>query len=114
MHEVEAMVAKLAARLEQNPDDANGWAILARSYATMQRFPEAVAAYAKAAALTRDDANLLADYADALAASAGRNLEGKPLELVKQALKINPNQWMAPPRSTARTTRGPSFTGSSC
>lgn len=95
MHEVDAMVAKLAARLEQNPDDANGWAILARSYATMQRFPEAVAAYAKAAALTRDDANLLADYADALAASAGRNLEGKPLELVKQALKIDPNQWKA-------------------
>ncbi len=95
MHEVEAMVAKLAARLEQNPVDANGWAILARSYATMQRFPEAIAAYAKAAALTRDDANLLADYADALAASAGRNLEGKPLELVKQALKINPNQWKA-------------------
>ncbi|MBI1988407.1 MAG: c-type cytochrome biogenesis protein CcmI [Betaproteobacteria bacterium] len=95
MHEVEAMVAKLAARLEQNPDDANGWAILARSYAAMQRFPEAIAAYAKAAALTRDDADLLADYADALAASAGRNLEGKPLELVKQALKIDPNQWKA-------------------
>ena len=95
MHEVEAMVAKLAARLEQNPDDANGWAILARSYATMQRFPEAIAAYAKAAALTRDDADLLADYADALAVSAGRKIEGKPLELVKQALKIDPNQWKA-------------------
>lgn len=95
MHEVEAMVAKLAARLEQNPDDANGWAILARSYATMQRFPEAIAAYAKAAALTRDDADLLADYADALAASAGRNLAGKPLDLVNQALKIDPNQWKA-------------------
>jgi cytochrome c-type biogenesis protein CcmH len=94
-HEIEAMVAKLAARLEQNPDDANGWAILARSYATMQRFPEAVAAFAKAAALTKDDANLLADYADVLATSAGRNLEGRPLELVMQALKLDPNQWKA-------------------
>jgi len=89
------MVAKLAARLEQNPDDANGWAILARSYTSMQRFPEAVAAFAKASALTKDDANLLADYADALAVSAGRSIEGKPLELIKQALKLDPNQWKA-------------------
>jgi len=93
--QIEAMVAKLAARLEQNPDDANGWAILARSYATMQRFPEAIAAYAKAVALARDDATLLADYADLLATSAGRKLEGRPLELVMQALKLDPNQWKA-------------------
>jgi len=93
--QVEAMVTKLAARLEQNPDDANGWAILARSYTAMQRFPEAAAAFEKAVALTRDDANLLADYADALAVSAGRNLEGRPLELIKQALKLDPNQWKA-------------------
>ncbi len=93
--EIEAMVAKLAARLEQNPDDANGWAILARSYTSMQRIPEALAAFAKASALIKDDANLLADYADALAVSAGRSIEGKPLELIKQALKLDPNQWKA-------------------
>jgi cytochrome c-type biogenesis protein CcmH len=93
--QIEAMVAKLAARLEQNPDDANGWVMLARSYSTMQRLPEAVAAYAKATAIVRDDANLLADYADALATSTGRNLEGRPLELVMQALQLDPNQWKA-------------------
>ena len=93
--QIEAMVAKLAARLEQNPDDANGWAMLARSYVVMQRFPEAAVAFAKAAALTKDDANLLADYADALAVSAGRKIEGKPLELIKQALTLDPNQWKA-------------------
>jgi len=93
--QIEAMVAKLAARLEQNPDDAKGWVMLARSYAAMQRFPEALAAYAKATALVKDDADLLADYADLLATSTGRNLEGRPLELVKQALKVDPNQWKA-------------------
>lgn len=93
--QIEAMVAKLAARLEQNPDDAIGWAMLARSYTAMRRFPEAVAAFAKAAALTKDDADLLADYADALAVSAGRNIEGRPLELIKQALELDPNQWKA-------------------
>ena len=93
--QIEAMAAKLAARLEQNPDDAKGWAMLARTYMAMQRFPEAVAAYAKATALVKDDASLLADYADALATSTGRNLEGRPLELVMQALKLDPNQWKA-------------------
>ncbi len=93
--QIDAMVIRLAARLEQNPDDAKGWVMLARSYAAMQRLPEAVAAYAKATALVKDDAGLLADYADALATSTGRNLEGGPLELVTQALKLDPNQWKA-------------------
>lgn len=93
--QIEAMVAKLAARLEQNPDDAKGWAMLARSYAAMQRFPEALAAYAKATALAKDDAALLADYANVLATSTGRDLEGRPLELITQALKLDPNQWKA-------------------
>ena len=93
--QIEAMVTRLAARLEQNPDDANGWAILARSYTAMQRFPEAAAAFAKAAALNKDDANLLADYADALAVSAGRKLEGRPLELIRRALELDPNHWKA-------------------
>lgn len=94
-HEIEGMVAKLAARLEKNPDDAEGWGLLARSYYSMRRFPEAIAAYEKAAALAKGDANLLADYADALAMSAGRKIEGKPLELVNEALKLDPNHWKA-------------------
>lgn len=94
-HEIAGMVEKLAARLEKNPDDAEGWGLLARSYYSMQRFPEAIAAYEKAAALSKGDANLLADYADALAMSAGRKIEGKPLELVNEALKIDPNHWKA-------------------
>ncbi len=93
--QIETMVAKLAARLEQNPDDAKGWVMLARSYMAMQRLPEAVAAYAKATALVKDDAGLLADYADVLATSTGRSLEGRPLELVMQALQLDPNHWKA-------------------
>ncbi|MEO8202381.1 MAG: c-type cytochrome biogenesis protein CcmI [Betaproteobacteria bacterium] len=90
--EVEAMVAKLAARLEKEPGDARGWAMLAKSYYVMQRMPEAAAAYARAAALTKDDADLFADYADALALTQGRSIEGKPLELVRRALALNPAQ----------------------
>jgi cytochrome c-type biogenesis protein CcmH len=89
--DVEDMVGRLAARLEKAPDDPRGWMMLARSYYVMQRMPEAAAAYAKAADKIKDDADLLADYADALAMSQGRRITGQPLELVNQALKINPS-----------------------
>ncbi len=93
--EVEAMVAKLAARLEQSPDDGNGWALLARSYLVMQRYPESLAAYERAAALLKDNADLLADYADAAAVAQDGRLDGKPLQLLERALAIDPAQWKA-------------------
>ncbi|MCC6245313.1 MAG: c-type cytochrome biogenesis protein CcmI, partial [Gemmatimonadaceae bacterium] len=88
------MAAKLAARLEQDPANAEGWTTLAHTYYSLKRFPEAVAAYERAATLTPDNADLLADYADALGATTN-SLEGKPLELVNRALMINPSQWKA-------------------
>ncbi len=93
--EVEAMVAKLAARLEQKPDDGNGWALLARSYLVMKRPKEAVAAYERATAILKDNADLLADYADALALLQDRHIDGKSLQMVERALTIDPAQWKA-------------------
>jgi cytochrome c-type biogenesis protein CcmH len=87
---IEANVAKLAKRLEQNPADADGWVMLARSYMSLEKYSEASTAYAKAAALKTNDADLLADYAFALAMVNGRQLQGQPLELVKKALQVNP------------------------
>ena len=88
---VEAMVEKLAARLAADPDHANGWVLLGRSYAALGRFGEAALAYANAAARVKDDAQLLADYADALAMAQGQRLEGEPERLVGRALEIDPN-----------------------
>ena len=93
--EVEAMVAKLAARLEQSPDDGNGWALLARSYLVMKRYPESIAAYERATSLLKDNADLLADYADALALGQDGSIEGKPLQMLERALRIDPTQWKA-------------------
>ncbi len=90
--QVNAMVEGLAQRLKQKPDDADGWVLLAHSYQALDRFPEAADAYAHADALIKDDANLLADYADALAMAQGRKLAGKPAALVERALAINPKQ----------------------
>lgn len=86
-----AAVEKLAERLKNEPDSAEGWAILARSYARMARHAEAVPAFEKAVALAPNDAALLADYADTVAMKNERNLEGEPTKLVERALKIDPD-----------------------
>ena len=89
--QIQANVAKLAKRLEDNPNDAQGWTMLARSYSEMQNYKEAAAAYDKATTLIMNDANLWADYAYALAMARGRAMEGKPTELANKALQIDPN-----------------------
>jgi cytochrome c-type biogenesis protein CcmH len=88
---VEQMVGRLAARLEASPDDADGWALLARSYYALERFPQAVAAYGRALRLRNDDANLYADYADALAMTREPRFDGEVMALIGQALKIDPD-----------------------
>ena len=88
--QIESMVERLAARLRENPDDADGWKLLGRSYAVLGRFGEAVDAYAKAAARAPEDADLLVDFADVLAMVRGRNLSGEPEKLVERALQIDP------------------------
>ncbi len=93
--QVEQMVKALRTRLEKEPDNADGWSTLARSYYAMRKFPEATAAYEKLVALVPDDAGLLADYADAAAMANGRRFDGKPRELVARALKLDPTQWKA-------------------
>jgi len=88
--QVRAMVEQLAARMRANPDDPAGWKILARSYAALGRFTEASEAFANAASRDTGDAQLLADYADALAMAQGRTLEGEPEKLIARALTIDP------------------------
>jgi len=88
--QIEGMVDRLTARLTENPDDATGWAMLGRTYAVIDRYPEAVSAYANAVKRSPPDAQLLADYADALAMTQGRRLQGEPERIIAQALKVDP------------------------
>jgi cytochrome c-type biogenesis protein CcmH len=88
--QIEAMTEKLTVRLKEQPDDAEGWSMLARSYTVLGRHPEALPAYERAVALRADDAQLLADYADSLAVKNKRVLAGEPMKWVEKALKIDP------------------------
>ena len=93
--EVEGMVSRLAAKLRENPQDADGWKLLGRSYTVMGRFPQAVDAYAKALELSPRDSQLLADFADALAMTKGGRLTGEPEKLIERALEADPNNLKA-------------------
>ena len=85
-----AMVDSLAKKVRERPDDVQGWSLLARSMVALGRFDEAAQAYEHLSKLVPQDPQVLADYADALAMAQGRRLAGKPYEIVKTALAIDP------------------------
>jgi cytochrome c-type biogenesis protein CcmH len=93
--QIEGMVARLAAKLKENPDDVTGWKMLGRSYTVLGRFDNAAEAYAQAATRAPRDAQLLVDFADALAMAQGRSLAGDPEKLLARALEIDPQNLKA-------------------
>jgi cytochrome c-type biogenesis protein CcmH len=87
--DIERMVSGLAAKLEKEPENLQGWAMLARSYKAMGRIPEALRAFERAIKLVETSPELLVDYADALASSpAGFN--AKVIALIDKALELDP------------------------
>ena len=93
--QIEAMVSAFAARLEAVPasetPDPKAWEMLARSYAAMQKFPDANKAYKRAVELNPGNAQLLADHADVLAMLQGQSMVGEPTRLLERALVLDPN-----------------------
>ena len=92
---VEKMVAEFASKMEKEPDNLQGWAMLARSYRILGRNADAAKAYARAGSFVDSDPQLLADYADTLAANANGSFAGKPLQLINKALALDPNNLLA-------------------
>ena len=97
--QLEAMVAAFAARLQAVPDteqpDPKAWEMLARSYAAMQKFPEANKAYKRAVELNPVNAQIVADHADVVAMLQGQSMVGEPTRLLERALALDPNNLKA-------------------
>lgn len=92
---VEKMVSEFAAKMDKEPENLKGWAMLARSYRILGRNAEAEKAYARAGSFVDSDPQLLADYADVLAANANGNFAGKPQQLINKALSLDPNNLLS-------------------
>lgn len=95
--DVEAMVARLEQRLQQKPDDLEGWIVLARSREVLEEFDAATAAYQRAVALAGTlppafQARLHADLADAMASAHGGALDASVQAVLQTALKLDPEQ----------------------
>lgn len=96
---VDEMLAQLVQRLQDNPNDAEGWFMLGRSYLALGRYEGAVEAFERVESLVGDDPNVLVAHADALAMLQGGQLKGEPMALVQRALEQDPNSptalWLA-------------------
>jgi len=88
-HDFMKMLQKVEEKTKTNPDDGAAWAMLAKTYGVMERWPEALQAYEKAIKLLPAGCFVLSGYAEALALTT-RVLTGKPIELVQKALEIDP------------------------
>jgi cytochrome c-type biogenesis protein CcmH len=86
-----AALQELEDKLAKKPDNPEGWLLLARSYNQLERYADAVRAYDKLTQLVPNEAQLWADYADALAMTNRQSLVGKPTELLDRALAVDPN-----------------------
>lgn len=88
--QIQRMVAALAERLKSEPNNAEGWLMLGRSYAALERYRDAVGAFRKAVELMPGNPNVLADLADVMAMAQGKKLAGEPAKVIQQALDIDP------------------------
>jgi len=93
--DMERLTAGLAQKLEKDPSNLQGWAMLARSYKMLGRNTEAEQAFERAGSFLDNDAQLLAIYADLSATNANGNFAGKPTQLIEKALKVDPENAMA-------------------
>jgi cytochrome c-type biogenesis protein CcmH len=84
------MIDGLQVRLRANPDDVEGWMMLAKTAQAVGRYDESVRAFREIVRRVPPDAQLLADFADTLAMANGRTLEGEPQQLIEQAIKVDP------------------------
>lgn len=89
--QIAAMVDQLAKRLQSNPEDGEGWALLGRSYRALGRFDAAALAYSESAKRLPNESSVYADWAEAVALAQGRSLLGQPTELLERAMKLDPN-----------------------
>lgn len=88
--DLNTVVKKLADKMANDPNNGEGWLLLAKTYSELRRHAEADAAYAKASALVTLDAQALADWADAHVMTKDRKWDDEGRKIVKRAVAADP------------------------
>jgi cytochrome c-type biogenesis protein CcmH len=89
------MVARLAARLQKEPNDLEGWRMLARAYMVMEQPEDALKASRRVVALAPDDADALVDLARVIGYMNRRQINEEAEGLLNKALQKDPNNVLA-------------------
>ncbi len=92
---VDEMIQRLAARLQQNPADSQGWRTLGWSYVNIGRFSEAIDAYAKAIELNPNDAEIRGARIEALVRLAGGVVSADARNAIEDTLRRDPGNGRA-------------------
>jgi cytochrome c-type biogenesis protein CcmH len=90
MPPVEELVKQLRQRMEANPENADGWFLLGRTYMRLQNYPEAVFAFEHVVELLPEETAGLLSLADAMTMRDGRRVGARAQELLQKALSIDP------------------------
>lgn len=110
--ELSSAADQLRERLEANPEDIEGWLLLARTYRELARFADARDAYAKVRAARPEDLDITVEYAESLGLAGNpRTLMGEPEALLAQVLEIEPNHQRALWLMGFARTQGGDFEG---
>lgn len=93
--DIEKLVGSLHDKLRKNPDNAQGWYMLGRSYMMMQRFEGATEAYENLFRLQPDEPDVMLMLADSLSMQQQGKMTGRPEELINKALVKAPQNTTA-------------------
>ena len=91
----EQMLATLKQRLQEKPDDAEGWFLLGRTYMMLDEYPKAVQAYETLLKLSGEESTIMLSLADALTMVQGGSMQGRPAELIRKSIKAEPDSQTA-------------------
>jgi len=96
---IDEMIDRVKAKLRADPEDAEGWFILGRTYMTMQRYEEASVAFARTYELVGEEAAVMLAYADSLAMVNNGRMDETAMGLIQRAQELSPNNptalWLA-------------------
>ena len=88
------MAENLAQKLNDKPDNLQGWVMLGRTYRTLEKFDASVQAYDRALKLSADD-DLKLERVEVLAMKSQGNFEGEPWNVIRDILQRDPQNYGA-------------------
>jgi len=92
---LQEVMVEMEEHLKKNPDDGNGWLLLANVYTAVGNYEQAVAAYESLHQLAGDSPELLLQYVNALVRISDGSFLGKPTELLQRILQADPDNYTA-------------------